>query len=1372
MTEVYVSLFENLDSSENKRESLISWTTDSLSSKAGNASFIVDDVVKFMKKLVVSEGTDIVQYESKVLAYQLSHVITLCLKELYTEEPSKVYDISTLAANILAERFEEVVDDPSLKKKFKKHKSTHVYSVVKDYALTLLCSLYENFSHDLKSLSPLVLSVLFKDLKKCLDKSKYFNSNYIISLMRLFQAISSLSSEIVVETQYVQKFMKLSKEVISDVKEGKYDYPVDFITAIIESFPCYFCGSQFLSVHKSDILKTLYYKLSEYINYSCGVSPLRIPLAKTLAEILHFYVKSDVIKMENVLEFYGNIISEMNDRVAVVAVIHSVHQFLCVNLCDETDFNFSVETELLGGDGYLVFLDSFFPHLKFNREVRDHDYIEACNIMHKQVLPFLSDGARGEIIRKVLNNTSYYFSPETVDRTLLYMDFISLLLEDSPSSVRTDDDLISKIISEFTVLCSSKLLPLRIKAVECLKRFIMNIPYIIRKMVEDIIDKLSVQFELEKGFNFAENHGLALLLASIIVPEDEGFISPDLIIKVTGFAIGTLKSNSLSTKPLLYEKELLCWILLTGCLCYQDSEYTKIHSSQLFIFWRNILTHTAVFHNDEELLKNIEIRNHSLSCMISFLRSNELNEDVAKQIFYLMSKCMNFKHSLVFENKLLSESVSRYEHRIYQVFLLICPLVHKDVSTSALLPAIRNFSNPVSAGKNVDLNLFEKNIIKSGGIDVSKDSILTVLCDKNSGDIGLSTLVVPCVSSSMCSLSLFEELCLKAIPRSRSFDYSHIILDIGAPPPLNVALVDVSLELFSLCFPYTNTSVQRSLLETLNSNLLTNKHIPSRRAIIKANILFSLHLTLNEIQKAALALDPKIAELLMIIMEECSFADDDHLYDIKSRIASFICAAVKRSGNQEFGVDTVNILINRIVEKEEPILRGMNLNMVCEIFKDDPTSGNLNVIMDIVEQFLSDKHPVIHTSGLNSLIILLMRRYYNDKLKIGKVMDILFNMVFSNDYEPGSVSGFGNSYNSEFNMLLGVGNALKALTEVIGPDLRNIRVKFKAVLSSLNMCPCSDVQAVSLKISELVSMFKMETLFNFKMSMLIVRSLILSFLKRGMPRSGFKVSVEYLLEMGNYEDVVLNRLVFTSFLVFPKYRSLRKYIYGWLKHENRLNVLLKIPDMSPYALQFLLEVYRDLIGKDEDLSSILKICYTASVSNIPSLQVSGLELVKKILDVYEDVVDPEDESSYLLEQYTALITGVVNPLFSRPSYPEVICCAFDICAVSLSNRVVSYLVDGLLEVAENKPILKIGASEFPLNKKQLQVKLSILRAWANTKGDFVKEYLNVLVPLWIITIREHYSPEIVDSLCAQDPSIINNFDLEGFVFVMFGEILP
>lgn len=132
---------------------------------------------------------------------------------------------------------------------------------------------------------------------------------------------------------------------------------------------------------------------------------------------------------------------------------------------------------------------------------------------------------------------------------------------------------------------------------------------------------------------------------------------------------------------------------MTGLMNYPDEQYINMQKPQLQLFWKVLLTHTFSYNSEDELYKNLEIRNHAMACLISFLNNCKIDEDLANQVSYLLTKCSNFNHSVSTKSKNIDNALIQNEHRILQVYLCLRKFIKSDFNSSLLILILRNFSD-------------------------------------------------------------------------------------------------------------------------------------------------------------------------------------------------------------------------------------------------------------------------------------------------------------------------------------------------------------------------------------------------------------------------------------------------------------------------------------------------------------------------------------------------------------------------------------------------------------------------------------------------------------------------------------------------------
>ncbi|KAI5955460.1 hypothetical protein KGF57_003592 [Candida theae] len=138
----------------------------------------------------------------------------------------------------------------------------------------------------------------------------------------------------------------------------------------------------------------------------------------------------------------------------------------------------------------------------------------------------------------------------------------------------------------------------------------------------------------------------SLALSSLIKQTDPTLLQNTIIVRVLSFCTQNLKHSGKSSI-----KDSSCWIILSSLVTlYSFSEYVKLNSSQILIFWKSLLTsqflsvNSNVSGNDEinEVISNLKTRAFALVCLHNYLKSVDLTPESFKQISFLLTKSYNY----------------------------------------------------------------------------------------------------------------------------------------------------------------------------------------------------------------------------------------------------------------------------------------------------------------------------------------------------------------------------------------------------------------------------------------------------------------------------------------------------------------------------------------------------------------------------------------------------------------------------------------------------------------------------------------------------------------------------------------------------------
>lgn len=141
----------------------------------------------------------------------------------------------------------------------------------------------------------------------------------------------------------------------------------------------------------------------------------------------------------------------------------------------------------------------------------------------------------------------------------------------------------------------------------------------------------------------------ALALSGLIKQTECIHLQNATIVKILSFCTQTLKHTT-TTSRVSNLRGLSCWTMLTSLITfYNESEFVKLNSSQILIFWKSLLTsqYATSLTGDEstqerEICENLLLRNASLVCLLNYINTVELSPESLKQVQFLLGKAFNY----------------------------------------------------------------------------------------------------------------------------------------------------------------------------------------------------------------------------------------------------------------------------------------------------------------------------------------------------------------------------------------------------------------------------------------------------------------------------------------------------------------------------------------------------------------------------------------------------------------------------------------------------------------------------------------------------------------------------------------------------------
>lgn len=1601
-------LVDLIVSSETKRHDLFTWVTSNFEELAQSETpqdgsdihkkplEIHNQLNTLIRYLASSENAKDV--ESHYIFIRISQLYTVCLLRLEKEYPGKIFDSAEFLASVLSEEDVSIDEEDGLdpkdkekKKKASPPKKTYVYSTSKDLACTILSQLFETFGKELSSLAPLIFAVIFKNLKKIMEKSKYLHATFMTSLIQLANAILRNGNKSVLNSTFITKFAKLSKKVFEEIYADEQDFPVNFVSTIIEIWSIHFTQDSFIKDHIHDLPGTILLKYSEgeLGIYGFANDETRIYTARSMAEVLfHYYYVSQALEMEQIWSFYAKFFNHSSARDTQAGCFESIIHF--IGLCSAADISFFESCNYLDIVRALagpILQSSQVKNLSMDSFSR---YLRYFEYMHEIVLPRVGNASKTQILFRIMGcissddeksskeNDSSMLSKKAESQwfNLAQLDLARLLLTSLSSSFGNEQHFVQQMKSKLIELSTCEIFSIRIHANEVLKVFLTNFPEYLTEVIETSLQQLSKDFKLTENFPFAINHGHALIIANLIDSADKNYVSYELIMRITVFATSFIKNHTTSTASSLYFKGIICWILLIGLVNYRDDQYLLMQSSQLFLFWKVLLTHTYSHSDEDDLYKNLEIRNHALTCLLTYIGNATIDRDVAKQVSYLLTKCSNFNHSITVKSNSIDNALLTNEHRLLQIYLKLHEYIKNDFNTSVLILIVKNFSDPnlyaesahslLGAIKNVgDKKISSKGELKD---DVLLETSVNSLLRQNDGfafglsskisNSGVSELSIKSTKRSDLHISggwpskdyfwynVFENEITKPISPIFSLDYLIMLYGSGSysgkdryTPRVTTSLIDASMEIFSLVFPYLNSKIQYSVMESLNVSMFSKMTTPLRSVAIAANASVAIHSALRIIHENELSLDNTVGQLLMESVKKINFYNDCFLIRLKADCIGLISAAVSRgspsNSKQAYVLEQAGILIKNVVEVDEPYLRILHTLSLAAVYKYNPQIASFASIFEVIVTLIKDPHPVVHSWSLKAMHVLLEKHLAIDLSSASKLFLTLEDVAVDPAFGIHGSSILRYNYNREFNSHLVIGQIIRTLTETMGPNIPELN---RFAIDSFKSITYAGITSNDV-VSKALSLGIYENLATFKLNGILCDQIFIKSAKRTIDDAiitgfgsnyyscDFTKDSQMISSTSSIKAALDNFGLFTQLLRLKKksffvkemdilswrYLYLHsssslviKYFYAWLEQSyedeprwfDKLYLMFNMSrvrlfqgfykevdlmmqakgfnkpeekeiraeeeksiakvdqmdfqerkgnssDTIPWeAKEVILELIKYVCLKSEDnkevfsilsrrVSELIRVSFQASTTRIASMKGLGLDILTILLREFSKVKDPESPEHSILEQQEAQITSALMPAFDAGSSPDVIACAINVAAEFLGSNIVplermsriSQLLVRLLGFfSEKGASITVGEANIITQKARRKTELAVLNAWAGLVHNsllsnneevitFTRGYWDILVPLWIISLREyvmvkyegvktdeelHIRPKetliesqsaklelydsvwlnfvvAIGSILEADPAVIlkclNEVETESFIFILFSQCM-
>ncbi|GMM35776.1 Laa1 protein [Saccharomycopsis crataegensis] len=1057
-------------------------------------------------------------------------------------------------------------------------------------SLIILEQLFEIYGYELPSLAPILIQYCYKSIKVILSSSKTAFSCYssLLQLSNLLSKVLRNNGDTTIDSSNHGKILKVTKQLIKylvDVKDVKNFNSTNGINlpiiAIGDAFDI--LGHLINSEKKYSTINTKTHKdknifvnqfSKEYNNYVVmgfisNLKPIRHAATKFVAELLNKNLaRGNIPNLANVLAYYNSLYLSTDDITVRTSVFVSLIHFTSLNDVSNKSFLF---------DSFFQYLDSFkelmCSHMLYLQTFNnDKTYSQIYWFYENFYLKSLGQFNKSIILQKIidseyLNNEPLLMnSPNFVQVLLKLLEF---LIKDLGPTMTAYQEQLKMILLK--LICDRNFL-VRIQAINTfvyycqyfpnqvqsiLNHCLIEVQNVFRKVtqVNSGTQKQESEVQVETShfvIDFGKIHGYANCIASLIRIINKDYVSQDVVARTLTFASSQLKSVSTITSSnllgnnkgsveksiteiqLSFNKRMISWILLTGLMNYDES-FIRIHISQFFIFWKNLLTHNyqstlsstsahdykMVKARMDEIFRNLEIRNYSLTCLLNFLSNITITPEIAKQSSYLLSKCLSYINSLEANLSSLSgkereesynsekeKVILLHKKRVLQCYVKLSSYIKNDLNSSILIFALKNFSDPEvfheelhsmisvalkdkerdkekelkihrshvandksEAPLSEDLNNNDLYLVNDGltyGLTsklnngfISELSVKFSKADRPSGhsqeSIDIDSMKAPpgAIQSKESKshyvtigwVDKFEEkLLLNPFTASISNDYLLKIYDESYSNTeefsygLDTSIIDLSIEIFSLIFPYLSSKIQQSLLEQMRGNLLRKKTSRMRMKSININSSIALHGVLSICQKHNVQFEPNVVATMMETLKVIDLKEP-FIFEINANSIALLSSQFPDSQER------VEIHITDIVSNNNPYTRSADALIIANLYK--LRQSQFNSILEVLLSLIADPHPVVNYWSLYSLITLVDSHLSASPSLCSQILESLEKIVLNDDYTIYKSSNLTSNFSLFYRSKYVIARLLRSIIIALGPNIREIKPRSRDILSNL-----------------------------------------------------------------------------------------------------------------------------------------------------------------------------------------------------------------------------------------------------------------------------------------------------------------------------------
>lgn len=1066
-------------------------------------------------------------------------------------------------------------------------KKSH-YTALKHLSLVILSFIYESFGHELLSFVALLNTTILRYLRKN-QELKSVISDYSISLSDLLAVILRNGGSSEFDESCSTKFSKLFKHTINDSSSS-----VQLIENLYQSWGL-------ISASKKQDHTT--YHLTHSTSLLSGLGSkekiIRVSAAKALAESL----KLQELKIKAVFKIYIELYIEGHLNVKV-GVVESIIQFLSLHTAEDYDY----------------FLSHFEELLQASLSIFDHERVQSASknsifrtINHIDYIFSISLRLTGESSQRLIFDKlfrQYLHSDEKLDslKTITVLKLVKNVLTNLSSFSEADLEYYQITLMK---LCTSPNFEIRIHAVEIIKSLASDFPHLINDLLDSSFNELANNYKQssEKRLNFVKSHGLALILANLVSLADKDYVPFELIVNIWDLVTSKLRVKGQDIKDTVsYYTILTSWIVLTGLFNYDDPEFIASKQSEFITLWENLDPIKPDIASTDELTKRLEIEGHALTTLLNFFNNNKVTQRVALDFAGFLSKRRTIVSLIKPETKEISNLLNIIDERILEIYLKIIHLIKNDVNSLVLIQAIKNFANlpNYEVVKNEKLDLWNIDDGFSNGLTSKFNGYYvnelyikypkTQQILENSTDYSIDTVSQPAgsielntVKSWLTSSTWIDELEISTLQPVSSFLTNDFFITLYgnsryskrhdySPPPAT-AIVDSSIEILSLAFPYLSTKVQLSLIENMRTFILSKNNHETTQITIAINCSIAIHGFLSVAQSENIKFDQSVGtSVLEVLRTLYELYPSPYILNLNSESIGIIISKTALA-------EQIPIFIKKIVEEQQSGSRAFNSLVLAAIYKYN--SSHFSQIFDILMKLASDPHPTVHSWTLDALSTLIEKHVAMNVTKAKEMISMLEMFFIDDNYGAYNKSVAMSNLNVNVDSNKVLAKLLRHVINSLGPGVQDLDDITKQTLQNLItglLFYYNDevIQTEVLKLTQELIIYDMAAVdkqilidlieFNISNNLLNTIGSSLSLPLYGEKNEIFPVTTSYKvlwvsldllfqIVKTNEDKQFLHQveyLVWIALETFPESMMLKKMIKEWLDSTYDISWLLKL----------------------------------------------------------------------------------------------------------------------------------------------------------------------------------------------------------------------